>query len=361
MRNDTFETSELPAFGLSGGMLGGLVLSLAVALPLAAAPQSVAEIAGYTGADRQSVLEEGAKKERSVLIYTSATQQGPMFEAFNKKYPYVKVETWRGGSPEIARRMLEEYKAQHYVVDAIDTTTGAMHALRDAKAILPFASPELAVIKPDAIEPGRHWALNYESYLSLGYNTKEVSEQDVPRTYEGLLNPRWRGKMAVPGSSSLINWLGAVMVDLGNVEGEKYLRKLGEQKLPLHRIDGRAVANMIVTGESPLSPVIYNSHMANSKSQGASVGWLPIGAVFAQIGSVAIATKAAHPHAAMLYIDFILGRDGQKMMQDAGYASPRTDMNNPDRPERVLYLSERPNYAAEYESWAQLSAQVFGK
>ena len=149
-----------------------------------------------------------------------------------------------------------------------------MLPLRELGWFVPHWSPEHAAMRPETIESNRLWALDFESYVSLGYNTKEIDEKDVPKTREDLLDPKWKGKMAVPSASStLAQWIGATLLD----RDEAYLRKLAAQNVRGYNIGGRALANLVVSGEVPLSPTIFNSHMATSGSKGANVSWRALG------------------------------------------------------------------------------------
>jgi iron(III) transport system substrate-binding protein len=335
-------------------LAGGLVLS---ASALDAAPQSVAEIANYAGADRQQVLEAGARKEGVVVIYNTGTQTKPVMDAFGAKYPFLKVENYRGDATAVTRRVIEEYKAGRYAVDNVQMTTGGLYPIRDAGYLQPYVSPELAVYKKEALEPGRHWAIDFESYSSVGWNTKLVSESEIPKVLDDLLDPKWKGKMAVPGSTTLGNWVGGLILD----KGEDFVRKLGQQQIRVYEISGRAVANLVVSGEVVMSPAVFNSSIYTSKQEGANVAWRAVGGTYATIDAMAIAAKAPHPHAAMLYADFFLSREGQVGVQKLGYASARNDMENGDKPAKIHYLTERPDYVREYERWNLLARQVFGK
>jgi iron(III) transport system substrate-binding protein len=323
----------------------------------AAEPKTVAEIANYTGADRQAILEAGAKKEGEILIYQIGTQSEPIMQAFGKKYPYLKVQPQRADSVATARRTVEEYRAGRYIVDAFELDRAGIRTIHEMGFLQAYKSPEVAVIKDTAKEPTGFWANTYESYVGLGYNTKAIAEADLPKTYDDLLDPKWSAKMAVPGTTTLANFVGAVLQE----RDEAYLRKLAAQKVRVYEVTGRAVANLVVSGEVPLSPAIFNSHMANSADQGASVGWRAIGGVYSTTNAAALALKAPHPHAAMLYIDFILSKEGQQMVQKLGYASARNDLTNREKPERIYYLGDEPNYAANYEKWSTLGRQIFGK
>ena len=195
------------------GVAVSLSMSIAMGLsPLMAAPATVAEIATYAGADRQSVLEAGAKREGTLLIYATGTQADPLYEAFGKKYPFIKVESFKGDSPTVTRRVLEEYAASTYLVDTLDLAVAGLRPMMESGLLQPYRSPEQSKFVPTAIEPKGHWTIDYESYVGLGYNSKLISEAEAPKTYEDLLDPKWRGKMAVPGSSTLGNeYAGAAL------------------------------------------------------------------------------------------------------------------------------------------------------
>ena len=341
-------------------VLGALLLGTA-SLPsaaLAAAPQTVAEVAVYKAADRQAVLEAGAKKEGQILVYTTGTQTQTIMDAFAKKYPFVRLEIYRAGVTDATRRMLEENKAGRNIADVLDLTTGGLRLMRDADALQPYYSPEMEMTRPEAMEPNKHWVFDYESYLSLGYNTKAISDKDAPQTMDDLLDPKWKGKMAVSGrSTTFASWVAVAMLE----KGEEYVKKFAQQNVTVYAASGRGVANLVVSGEIALSPAIYSSHMANSKAKGANVGWRAIGPVQANIGAAALAKKAPHPHAAMLFIDFNLSKEGQILRQELGYASARTDLPSADKPSKIHYLTERPDYANEIEAWQSVVRKYFAR
>ncbi|HWG06363.1 MAG TPA: ABC transporter substrate-binding protein [Beijerinckiaceae bacterium] len=336
-------------------LLGGAALLIGSSFAWSA-PRSVAEIATYQGPDRQALLEEGAKQEGALEVYTTGTQADPVFQAFEAKYPYIRVDAFKADSPAVARRILEEYKAGKYVADEIDLSIGGLGAMLKAGILQNFWSPELANIEADAIEPGKHWVVCYQSYIGLGYNTKEVSEAEVPKSFDDLLDPKWKGKMALPNGATVIEWVGV----LEREKGDDFVRKLGQQNFHVYAVTARAVANLIVSGEVPLSPAMYNSHFANSRAQGASVAWRAIGAVESFVGAEALAAKAPHPSAAMLFIDFAMSMEGAKVFQKLGYATTRTDLENADKPPKVYHLTAEPDYQRNYDKWAAITNQVFG-
>lgn len=349
--------SKRNRFVLTVMALAGLAAGLSFAGRADAA--SVAEIAEYRGADRQAFLEAGARKEGSVMIYGSVTPgtTGALYDAFTKKYPYVRLEQFTGDSIQTARRAIEEFKANYRSVDVFDASLGGMLPLRSLGFFQPFWSPELAAMRPEAVEKDRLWALDFESYVSLGYNTKEVSEADVPKTLDDLLDPKWKGKMAVAGSSTLANWIGATLKE----KDEAWLRKLAAaQDIKVHNLTGRALANLVVSGEAALSPVIFNSHMFESARKGASVSWRPLGPVHTNTSTMGLAKNAPHPHAGMLLIDFFISREGQLMRREAGYASGRTDIEFPNRPTTAIDPAASDSYTEDFEKWQAMGSKIFG-
>jgi iron(III) transport system substrate-binding protein len=256
----------------------------------------------------------------------------------------------------MTRLILEEAAANTFNVDAIELTTGGLYPLRDAGMLQSYWSPEIAAYRKEAIEPGNHWVIDYESYLSLGYNTNLVSESEAPKTYDDLLDPKWKGKMALPGTTTMANWLGALLRE----RDEAFVRKLGQQQIRIYEISARAVANLVISGEVPLSPAIFNSHVTNSQEDHAPIAWRALGGVYPTTDGAVIAAHAPHPNAAMLFVDFVLSIEGQKLWQKLGYSSARTDLPGTDRPAKIYYLADEPDYLANYEKWSALGREIFG-
>jgi iron(III) transport system substrate-binding protein len=334
-----------------------LTLALLTAAPQAlAAPTTVAEVATYMGPDREQMLEAGARREGALMLYATGTQIQPLLDRFMQKYPYIKVSMPRASALDVTRKVIEEYGAGVYLVDAYELSSYGLVVEREQGLLQPFTSPELADYDASAIEGGHHWVSARESYLGIGYNTQKIGPEAAPKTYADLLAPKWKGKMAVSGSlSTTANLVGAMLLSLGG----DYVRKLGQQDIRVYELTGRALANLMIAGEVPLSPTIYNSHVEASRAKGAPIAWNVPGPVPVTDTSVALAAKAPHPHAAMLLIDFLLSREGQAMYRDLGYAPGRNGMTPKDLPPlQKLYLTNRPNYVQEFDDWVRLTKQT---
>jgi iron(III) transport system substrate-binding protein len=320
------------------------------------AQRSVAAIANDTEPGRQQRLEEGARREGTLLLYTTGTQIKPLLDRFLQKYPFLKVELARSSSADTARKVIEEYRAGYEKVDAFELASHGLVVPRDENILQPFQSPELAAYDRDAIEGRRHWVVVRESYTGIGFNTTLLPNDKAPRTYQALLDPQWKGRMAISGvSTTAVNWVGTMVI----AEGLDFVRKLGQQNIRIYNMTGRALANLMSSKEVVLSPTIYNSHVDASARKGAPLGWIAPGPVPVTDTGVAIARKAPHPHAAMLLIDFLMSKEAQLIYQELGYDSGRRDVATSGAPVKKLYLTNRPNYIGEYEGWMKVYQDVF--
>ena len=143
--------------------------------------RTAAELGAYTGADREKILFDGAKREGKVVWYTTlATDQNKQIAAaFEKKYSGVSVDTFRTGSSALAQRLLTEAKARRHIADAVETTPPGLMTFRDGQLLLPYTSPHLAAFPEDAKERANkslvYWTTVRESYVGLSYKRAKCS------------------------------------------------------------------------------------------------------------------------------------------------------------------------------------------
>ncbi|MFC1815152.1 ABC transporter substrate-binding protein [Thermodesulfobacteriota bacterium] len=338
-------------------LAGALLLSGSV-VSAAPRPTTVAELAFYQGADRQQILEEGARKEgklflRTVHIVNQVVR--PIVNGFQKRYPYIKVEIWRGGSAQLAPMVFEEYKAGRYFVDVITTSQSGGMVLEEMGILQPFYSSNQANIEEGAAKKapggGAFHIGNFVNGKSMGYNTKLISKDQLPKSHQDLLDPKWKGKMALAGSNTGVSWMGTMLVTYG----EDFVRQLAKQNFDVHMISGRAILDLVVAGEYPLSPAIFDSHVTYSKQRKAPVDWVPLEPVNCNLGQVVLPKHSAHPHAAMLYIDFELSKKAGEVYKAAGYSSLRKDIVNP-----VTYKKYfGPESTKQLKEWTKLFNELF--
>jgi iron(III) transport system substrate-binding protein len=289
--------------------------------------RTAADLARYAGADRERLLYEGARKEGKLVWYTSLSTYKELAKAFEAKYPGVTVDFYRAPAINLATRILSEAQARRYSVDVIETTPGAVMLLRDNKLLLPFNSPYLADYPEGSKEkaPGGlfYSAVDRESYVGVGYNKNIIRESEVPRGFDDLLKPMLKGKMGVSAEEIGTRMIGAML----RAKGEGFVRKLASQEIKHYSMPALGLNELIVSGEVPLTFTAVDSNIRLAVARGAPVAWLPLELVPANAGNVATFAGAQRPHAALLFIDFMIGPLGQKILVEKfGYGSPRKDV-----------------------------------
>jgi len=290
-------------------------------------PNTLIELAEYTGADREKILIEGAKTEGKVLWYTSlaGSSYKELAQGFEKKYPGIKAEVYRAASNELMARITAETKAKQYLADTIETTLPLLKSLREDGLLAVYVSPHLAKYPDHAKEKADkglyYWAVNRESFIGVGYNPKLIPPNSVPKKFDDLLKPELKGKLAFTTSDTGVRMMGAML----KFKGDGFAKRLKAQEVSLHSVSGRAMADMAISGEVPMSPSIFRDHAMESKNKGAPIDWVPMEAVPTNAGGTAVLYQAPHPHAALLMADFILSPEGQKILENLEFGSPSKD------------------------------------
>ena len=224
---------------------------------------TVDEITLYNKPDRQKILVDGARKEGKISWYTSLIVDQvvrPVKEAFEKKYPFLQVEYFRGNSERLVQKMFAEYQGKRYEVDIVDgTVTAPMVKNGGYIAALLFA-PSRRISRGAERSQG-YWGVSNVYYFALGYNTRMVKPNEVPKTYEDLLNPRWKGQMmwSTSRGSGAPMFIGNVLQTMGPEAGKAYLQKLKTQNVAKTTASNRQLLDLVIAGEYPIGAAYLSS------------------------------------------------------------------------------------------------------
>jgi len=287
---------------------------------------ALAELAQYTGADRARLLYEGAKKEGKFSWYTSLIANKEIVKIFEAKYPGVTVETYRDSGTQLATRVLAEAQSKRYLGDVVETSPPGLMVLRDSQLLLPYTSPYLSEY-PDAAKQKAargfvFWTTDRESYIGVGYNKNILPAADVPKTFDDLLKPVLKGKMSISNDDVSARFVGAMIKS----RGEGFVKKLKDQEVTVHGVNGPGFNELIVSGEVPISFSAIHSNIGHSADKGAPVAWVPMDLAAAISGGIAVFSHAQHPYGAFLLVDFLLSPEGQKMLIETfRHGSPLKD------------------------------------
>ena len=324
-------------------------------------PTTLADLAKYRGADRERILYDGAKKEGKFVWYTSLVPHKEIAKNFTVKYPGVSVDIYRADGVILANRIMAESQARHHIMDAIETTPPPLMPLRDNQMLMPYASPHLVnypeVAKEKASSELVWWSTDRESLIGVGYNKNAMAAADLPKRFDDLLKPALKGKMSTANNETGARAIGAML----KVKGEEFVRRLKEQDIRPHATSAAGLADMIITGEVPISFTMVQTNLTQpAASRGAPVGWVPMEVVAVNAGGIAISANASHPYAALLFVDFLLSSEGQKMYADKLYYTSAT--------KKVVYEKWYPDKGvttAEYEEradrWLKLLREISRK
>ena len=309
----------------------------------------------YQGADRDQRVIAGAKKEKQVTVYTSLNLKDsvPITQAFEKKYG-VKVELWRSSSEKVLQRAVTEARAGRFSVDAFELNGPEMEALYREGLLDEFYSPQFQNLPPAAFPKHRHYAADRFNFFTIAYNTKLVKPDEVPNSYEDLAHPRWIGRIGIEASDT--DWFGSIVKYMGEKKGLEFFRKLAQMK-PQVRTGHTLIAELVASGEIPLAATIYNHNAERLMVNGAPIKWKALKPTFGRPNAVAVAKRAQRPYAALLFADFMLSLEGQKLIKERNRvpASPKVDSNLNDFPyemiDPVIVLDE----ASKWEKiWSEL-------
>jgi iron(III) transport system substrate-binding protein len=300
--------------------LQAILLSVLLTIPTLLAAQSrkpatIAEIAVYIGTDREQLLHAGAKTEGVATWYTSLAGDSykALARAFETKYPGVRVEVFRAGGSELMPRMSEEAKARRPTFDVLETTYDFMMV-----ALVNYPSEA----KEKADKGLTFWTIFRESYMGFGYSKEQVPASAVPKGFDGLLHPQLKGKMSITLNESSARMIGAMI----KIKGEGFVKKLKAQDIRVYTVSSAALVDLMASGELGASFHIYRNHAMVSSERGSAVAWVPMELVPTNSGCVALAAQPPHPHAAALFVDFLLGSSSRKILEKFQYGHPSNEM-----------------------------------
>lgn len=271
------------------------------------------EIYLYRGADRDARVLAQAKTEGSLSLYSTMTLEdaAPLIAGFERKYG-VKVKMWRAVNQKLVQRAVAEAAAGQHAVDAFEGTGPGLEILHEEGLLEQFYSPHFADIPSEAFPKHRYYAPDNLLFTVMGYNTNLVRPEDVPKSYQDLLAPKWRGKVGI--ESSNIAWFAAVTKAMGEEKGLAYFRELAASG-PQIRSGHTLLTELVAAGELPIALTVYNQAVDKLKGKGAPIAWRALQPAFGRADGIAVAKHASHPYAALLFADYVLSPEGQRYIK----------------------------------------------
>ena len=274
------------------------------------------KIQSLPASQRRGLLEEGAKAESQVVIYTSVSLSDypKILSAFEQAHPYIKTNAFRSTPSGVVRRADTEAKARRHAVDVIATAPVETWQLRQLQLSTPYLAPERGALFKGAFDAEGHWTAFDVTPIVLAFNTKLVSAQEAPKSYQDLLHPKWKGKMSL--GTEDYEWFGVVLDHMGKDKGLDYMKALAKQDLHMPGSSSVMRVQLLLGGESSLAIAARGRRVAEFKSKGAPIDFRLFDPYAAEPDLLILMQHSSHPHAAILFYDWLISQEGQSKMSD---------------------------------------------
>lgn len=333
----------------------GAVPLVAFAPGLAQA-QTMANLAMYTGADREEKLVAGAKKEGLVSIYTSLPVDDVkvLTDGFEKKYG-VKTKSWRADAETVLQRAVAERNARRYEADFFELGGREMEALHREKVLAKTESPHAKDLLPQAVLKHREWYGSRLNVFASAYNTNQVKKADEPKSYQDFLDPKWKGKLAIEAEDW--DWLATVATSMGEENGVRLFKEIVAKNGISVRKGHTLLTQLVASGEVPFALTVYEYKAEQLKNNGAPIEWLALDPVVARVNGSGVAQNSQRPHAALLFLDYMLS-DGQKILSARDYTPSNAKVKGLPRGLKVTF-TDSAQMLDEGEKWNKLFKEIF--
>jgi ABC-type Fe3+ transport system substrate-binding protein len=335
------------------------VLLTAPAFAVDPSPGVVA-VAAYSGADRTERLVAGAKKEGELMLYSSLTQEDQLRLAADFKQRYgVAVKFWRGSQAHILQRATSETRGGRFEFDVLETNAPQIEVLARSKLLQRMNSPYLEQeLLPETVPEHGEWAPDRLNLLVYAYNTDAVKPADVPKSWQDLLDPKWKRRIGM--ESTNVEWFAALVEAMGEKQGLDLFRRIADNGVAV-RTGHNHSAVLVAAGEISLMLGIYSHDAERMKAKAAPVAWFLLPPAVVIPSAVAVSRRAPHPHAAALFYDYMLS-DGQRFYTEVHRVPANRRYDTPVRrlvEERRAYIVVNSREAIDdYEKWQDLYKRI---
>ncbi|HEY4317880.1 MAG TPA: extracellular solute-binding protein [Herbaspirillum sp.] len=313
-----------------------------------------ASLMQYEGADRTEKLIAGAAKEDNTLtLYTAFRPEDlpAILAPFEKKYG-IKVKPWRSGSDNVTQRVLSEAAGKRFEADAIMMPAQDMEAVRREHLLQPVKSPFQKDLAKGALPNHREYASVLLNVVVQAYNPTVLKKEDLPKTFEDLTDPKWKGKLGIEAKAE--EWYTTVVNSRGEQKGIQMFHDIVQNNGISVRLGMSLLHNLVLAREVPLSLTMYIDLAEKSKRAGKPIDWFSMDPAVAQGFNIGLARQSPHPDAALLFYDYMLSPETQQLLASKMYypASAKVASPYPELAKTMKFVD--PVYTVDnYEKWSK--------
>src|ERR1043166_8001993 len=270
---------------------------------------TLAEVAGQVEkmnrSEREALLMKGAKQEKEVMFYatTPVNQVAVLKKYFSARYPFVDLKHYYSPRQGILNKAVSEYQGNANIADVIMTDVSYGTILMKEGVSSPYSTPDVSRYVRGSYDPKGQWYTMYMLTTALVYNRNLVKPNEVPKTYQDLLDPKWKGKMMFDPEAAFI--MAAMEQAWGKEKARDYLSRLAKQDL-IFRRGTTLTSQLIAAGEYPIAIAINGETTAEMRDKGAPLGFSVLPPRIIKPNGLFVAKKSPHPNAALLFTDWSL-------------------------------------------------------
>lgn len=325
--------------------------------PATQVPEATATTAGPMTAEELAAAAEAEGGE--LMIYTSMNVDDleVVLEEFQKTYPFVKTEYYRASGEDVIARAMTEAQAGQHFADVFETNAFEVYRLMQEDLLEAFDAPERAAYADNAKDPDGFWTVDRINLVVIAYNTDLVKGDDIPTGYDDLLDPKWKGKIAIEPSD--VELYADMVGAWGQEKTQAFWEGIAANEPQL--VDGHTeLAEFMVAGEFALSPTVYGHRVTKLQDDAAPIDWVKTDPVFAFTQLLALAKDAPHSATGKLFVNWLLSEAGQTVIMDLKRVPARPGVD--DLLEGLNAYYTVPSLAEDYndylEAWQSLGLSL---
>ena len=272
------------------------------------------KISSLPVAQRKTVLEQGARREGQIVFYTSvsAADVPKIAAAFEAAYPFLKVNPYRAQPSTLVNRLETENRAGRDLADILGSAPAQVWLLKQKKLSRPYISPERQAFPPGSYDRDGYWAGFEVTPIVLAFNSKLVPPASAPANYQDLLKPSWKGKMSLGNDE--YEWYSVMLDSMGKKKGLDYMKALAKQDLNMVGTSSRMRIELMLAGEFAVSLAARGRRVVEFKEQGAPIDYRLFEPYPSVPNFISLMAHAPHPHASILFYDWLLSQEGQSSL-----------------------------------------------
>ena len=290
----------------------------------------------------QKALGEGGTFVFYATLAPSTAER--VFGAFEQRFPGIKVDQLDASGDKLVARVITEARGGKVLADAFHSSVNYLLQVQQQGMLLQDIPPEALPI-PEEFR-GPYWYATTQQFIVVAWNANRVRPEEVPRQYEDLADPRWKGRLMLDPSD--VELLMGLWRKYGSqAEAEDMLRRIAANEPAFHRGHSE-LAELLAAGQGDVCVTCYADHIVARKRRGAPVEYMRTEGIN-PLSATAVLKDAPRPYTAMLWYRWAASEEGQQSYADAGRVPPHPNVvhREPLAPERVYSLGPDDLLAAK--------------